>query len=692
LTNHWRNIPVLRMLFPFLTGVFAQIQMELPINFWLVGAIFFCVLASLFSFWKALKFSHPLLFGAIIGLFYISLGGALCQLRTPLSNPAHFGHLPSSDYLDAVISSVPEKGKNSYKTKAIVQAVFIEGNIYKTNGEILLYITEASNVLVNKGDRVMLLVNPTFIEGPQNPDEFNYRRYLYFHGLYHRVMISDEDQLVVLQRNYRKWWIDPFERLRILLVSKLRQALKDDNSFAVGSALILGQKNYLSPEIRQAYSSSGAMHVLAVSGLHVGIIYVIIIWVVSFIRGFKGDTFVRVMIVLMILWSYASITGLSASVLRACTMFSVVAISQIIGRKSGIYNSLSAAALLLLCFNPFMITEVGFQLSFAAVLGIVLMQSPLYNLLQINNKLLDKVWQITCVSLAAQLVTFPMGVLYFHQFPNYFILSNLIVIPAAFLVLVIGLAVLAVQFINPLFQLLGELLNWLLLALNYAVVYVEQLPYSLSSGLFFSIFEVWMVYLIIAFLILFVLKKDVIALIVIAGCTLLLLVSFTTRVADRRYYRTIVVNNIKGSLSINFLDGERNILLGDSALINNDARQIFHLKNYWYRLGFSEAERIDIKDSSIVNLPGFYRKDGFVNFHGFKIYVASERQNQTEKFTPPDIDWLVLSGKTRHEDYPGTIGEIVVSSGYRYRRICCTDSLPQFIDVRKEGALLRIIN
>jgi len=573
-----------------------------------------------------------------------------------------------------------------------VQAVFIEGVSHKTTGEILLYISEGSNVVINKGDRVMLLVNPLLIEGPQNPDEFNYRRYLYFHGLYHRVLISDDDQLVVLQRNYKKWWIEPFEQLRIQLVSKLREALKDDNSFAVGSALILGQKNYLSPEIRQAYSSSGAMHVLAVSGLHVGIIYVIIIWIVSFVKGFKGDAVFRVLIVLVALWSYASITGLSASVLRACTMFSVVAISQVIGRKSGIYNSLSAAALLLLCFNPFMITEVGFQLSFAAVLGIVLMQTPLYNMLHFNNKVLDKVWQITCVSLAAQLVTFPMGVLYFHQFPNYFVLSNLIVIPAAFLVLVTGLTLLAVQFITPMFEVVGELLNFLLIALNYAVVYVEKLPYSLSSGLFFSIFEVWMVYLIIAFLILFVLKKDIIALIVIASCALLFLVSITMRVADRRYYQTVVVNNIKGQLSINFLDGERNILLGDSTLINNDARQIFHLKNYWYRLGFNEALLIDVKDTNAINLPGFYRKNGFVNFHGFKIYVSAENQKNKMNTIPPEVDWLVLTGKTRYEDYLGAVGEIIVSSGYRYRKICCNDSLQNYIDVRKEGALLRVIN
>jgi competence protein ComEC len=691
--NQWRNIPVLRLLIPFLVGVFIQMQFDVTVIYWLVASLFLICILCVFVFWKGLKGQSYFAFGVLSGFLFFFMGAALCSIRTPIADSRHFSHFGDAEFLDCVINTTPEQGKNSFKTKALVQAVLVNGEIKQTNGDVLLYITHKSNVQLNKGDRILLAVTPVLVEGPQNPDEFNYRRYLFFHGLYHRVMISDNNQLRLIEENYKTWWVDPFERMRKKLVASLRQALTDDNAFAVGSALILGQKEYLSPELRNAYSSSGAMHVLAVSGLHVGIIYLILQQFFSFLKGFKGDKWLQLILILIALWTYAIITGMSPSVLRASTMFSAVAISQSLGRKSGIYNSLSAAALILLCFDPYMITEVGFQLSFAAVIGIVLFQPPIYNLIYVRNKWLDKVWQITCVSLAAQLITFPMGVLYFHQFPNYFLVSNLIVIPAAFIVLVVGISLLAFQFIPVVFQLLGFELNGILVALNTSVAYIEHMPYALTSGLYFSIFEVWMVYIIIAALALFVYQKDIHALMTISAAVLLLLFSFSVRVKDRRAQKTIVVNNIKGHTSINLIDGEKNILFADSALIANNSKQVFHLKNFWYRLGFKKATYIDIADTTTLNLPGLYRYKNFLSFHGYTLAINPEKGAFGNGENLPTIDLLVMTGKSKVEDYPTPVNEVILSSGYRYRNICCAENAEElpFIDVRKTGAWVKIL-
>jgi competence protein ComEC len=693
LVNQWRNIPVLRILIPFLVGVFIQMQFDVTVIYWLGASLFLICILGVFVFWKGLKGQNVFAFGVLAGLLFFFMGGALCVIRTPIADSRHFSHFGEAEFLDCVINTTPEQGLNSFKTKALVQAVLVNGEITQTKGDILLYITHKSNVQLNKGDRILLAVTPVLVEGPQNPDEFNYRRYLFFHGLYHRVMISDNNQVRLIEENYQTWWVDPFERMRKKLVATLRQALTDDNAFAVGSALILGQKEYLSPELRNAYSSSGAMHVLAVSGLHVGIIYLILQQFLSFIKGFKGDKWLQLILILVALWTYAIITGMSPSVLRASTMFSAVAISQSLGRKSGIYNSLSAAALILLCFDPYMITEVGFQLSFAAVIGIVLFQPPIYNLVYVRNKWLDKVWQITCVSLAAQLITFPMGVLYFHQFPNYFLVSNLIVIPAAFVVLVVGSSLLALQFIPVVFQLLGFELNGILVALNSSVAYIEHMPYALTSGLYFSIFEVWMVYIIIAALVLFVYQKDIHALMTISASVLLLLFSFSIRVKDRKAQKTIVVNNIKGHTSINLIDGEKNILFADSALIASNSKQVFHLKNFWYRLGYKEATYIDLADTTTLNLPGLYRCKNFLSFHGYTLAINPEKGAFGNSENLPPIDLLVMSGKSKVEDYPTPVNEVILSSGYRYRNICCAENADELavIDVRKTGAWMKVL-
>lgn len=691
--NQWRNIPVLRILAPFLVGVFIQMKFDITVDYWLVGALFLVCVLSVFVYWKGLKGQNVFAFGVLSGFFFFFMGGALCSIRTPISDSRHFSHHGDAEFLDCVINTTPEQGKNSFKTKALVQAVLVNGTVKQSNGDILLYITHRSNVVLSKGDRILLAVTPVLVEDPQNPDEFNYRRYLFFHGLYHRVMISDNNQVRVIEKGYQTWWVDPFEHMRTKLIAALRLALIDDNAFAVGSALILGQKEYLSPELRNAYSSSGAMHVLAVSGLHVGIIYLILQQFLSFIKGFKGDKWLQLILILVALWTYAIITGMSPSVLRASTMFSAVAISQSLGRKSGIYNSLSAAALILLCFNPYMITDVGFQLSFAAVIGIVLLQPPIYNLIYVRNKWLDKVWQITCVSLAAQLITFPMGVLYFHQFPNYFLISNLVVIPAAFVVLVLGISLLALQFIPVVFQFLGFELNGILIALNSSVAFIEQLPNALTSGLYFSIFEVWMVYILIAALALLIYQKDIHALIIISAAVVMLLFSFSIRVSERRGQKTIVVNNIKGHTSINLIDGEKNILLADSALINSDSKQAFHLKNFWYRLGFKKSIFIDIADTATLNLPGLYRKENFLSFHGYTMAINPAKGAFGKSENLPEIDLLIMSGKSKVEDYSAPVNTVILSSGYRYRNICCAEKADQipYIDVRKTGAWIKVL-
>ena len=122
--------------------------------------------------------------------------------------------------------------------------------------------------------------------------------------------------------------------------------------------------------------------------------------------------------------------------------------------------------------------QVGFQLSYLAVIGIVFFQPRIYNKLTVKNKILDYIWSITAVSLAAQLVTFPLGLLYFHQFPTYFLMSNLIVIPAAFVLLILGVLLFLTSFFNPISTILGMIMNEIVEWVNYLVLYIDQLPFS----------------------------------------------------------------------------------------------------------------------------------------------------------------------------------------------------------------------
>ena len=209
-------------------------------------------------------------------------------------------------------------------------------------------------------------------------------------------------------------------------------------NFAVVTALVLGMDDYLDNDTRKEFSSAGAIHILCVSGLHVGVIYMVLNALLFFLKRNKYARALRSLILLIGIWFYAMLTGLAPAVLRAATMFSFVIIGTGIKRKAGVFNSLTVSAFILLLFNPFLIYNVGFQLSYAAVIAIVAIQPTIYQIWQPKNKIADNIWGITTVSVAAQLGTAPLGLFYFHQFPNYFIITNLIAIPLATLILYAG--------------------------------------------------------------------------------------------------------------------------------------------------------------------------------------------------------------------------------------------------------------
>ena len=309
------------------------------------------------------------------------------------------------------------------------------------------------------------------------------------------------------------------------------------------------------------YSSSGAMHVLAVSGLHVGIIYLLLNSLFLFFEKFKYGKYLKAVFLILSLWAYALLTGLSPSVLRAATMFSFIIIGSALKRQTNIYNTLAASAFVLLLYNPYILLQVGFQLSYAAVLGIVYLQPKLYKLIYTKHWLLDKIWAITTVSIAAQLATFPLDIYYFHQFPNYFLLSNLFVIPLATFIIGGGV-LLFVTSVIPFFPgSLAWVVNKILMLLNFSVQWVENLPYSLSLGISITVLETIIVYTIIILFFSSIIKwKPRLLQLSLA------LVIFFMILQIKEQYRTgkqqyFIVYDVPKERAIDFVDGNKNYFI-----------------------------------------------------------------------------------------------------------------------------------
>ncbi len=504
----------------------------------------------------------------------------------------------AGQYLDSarawvlVLSEEPLERERSYKVTGRITAVLLPSRQIPAEGRVLLYFAkDSSSAGLRYGDKLLLRPMISELDGPKNPNEFNYRKYLGFHQIYHRAFVKEGDYKIL--GNEGRLFFKKIYALRKYLSELLEEKLPSESARAVASALLLGQRDRVDEATIHNYSASGAMHVLAVSGLHVGIIFLILqLLIPEFSRSSIYSRFLRPFLFLAGIWSYAALTGLSPSVTRAATMFSFVIAGSVLDRKLNIYHSIAASAFFLLFIQPYLITEIGFLLSYFAVLGIVYIQPRLYSLLYFRNRLLDKAWAITAVSIAAQLATFPIAILFFYQFPVFFLISNLLVIPAAMLIVSGGVFLFLFSAIPSLGNALGYFLSAVIDLLNAGIALISRIPGVLAEGIVIDIPQTVLLYLFLLFLLLYFARKSF-AHLRNALLFLILFVAFTQyRSIMNRQYQGLTIYRIRGHSAVAFFSHKSAWVLADSALLSDRNALRFHMRHHWWNRGIRQIQRI----------------------------------------------------------------------------------------------------
>lgn len=483
---NWRRIPIVKIIIPYILGILiAQyfvsnivLQTSLPILF------FVSFLAYNYFFRK----SNQLRLVQVNGIFLMVVILVFAWARTLISNEQVEPLTEKTGYLKVEVESLSTTKKGD-KLKAEVQ--LLNGNF----GKAICYFPIDSTLTESS---VLVLKNKLKpISSVKNPLAFDYGNYLRNKGIYYQGFFNDKDyKWIENSDNFslKKW----SKRLRNTLLKTLKENKVTESQYAIAAALLLGDKSALDDDLKEAYSVAGAMHVLAVSGLHVGIVFMLLQFLMGRYKNkSKQMRWWEALISILFLWFFALLTGMGPSVIRASTMFSFVVIGQAMNRRVSIYNIIAASALLLLIIDPKMIFEVGFQLSYLAVIGIIYFQPKIANWFYVRNKYLDYVWQLTAVSIAAQISTLPITLYYFHSFPTYFFLTNLLVIPAASVVIALGVIVLITSFIPVVSSIFGVILNLVLVWLNKGVFFISLLPGSKISGISIGEVEVLLLYSII---------------------------------------------------------------------------------------------------------------------------------------------------------------------------------------------------
>lgn len=583
LKKHNLKIPlVFKLLIPLIFGVIIAFYTDFKIGFNLVLFFFFLLFVLTIPV-VSRQVKIRSYFGFFTGLFFFCLGNYLVEMQTNNLHEHYFftANLDDDEVVQVRILDEPEEKENSIKCFANVEKIGDE----KCVGKVLLYFQKSEeSQSLNYGDIICFQARFQQIKPNGNPKEFDYSRYLKINDIIHQAYIKNEVwQKVGEERNQ---FYEGILEVRSYLDGVLTSSGLENSELMVAKALILGEKESLDRETLRTYSSAGAMHVLAVSGLHVGIVMLIFSFFLKPIKRLPKGKLVFICSVIALIWFYALVTGMSSSVLRATVMFSFVIIGKEMERETSVYQSIFVSAFILILIEPLVIFQVGFQLSYLAVIGIVYLQPKIYNLFYTKYKILDKVWQISSVSIAAQLATFPLGLYYFHQFPNFFMISNLIVIPLAFAILIVGMVYFLVIWIPVLNLIVFEILNFLLRFLNIGVKWVEELPYSIYWGVSIEWYEVFWLYLILVLGALAFIYRRAKMMLSAMGAVVVLLIYNVGENYVLQAQNQVVIYNVNKSVAIDFFYGRDNRFFADEALYLDEDKLLFHVKHNWfYRTG-----------------------------------------------------------------------------------------------------------
>ena len=500
----WSKAPFVRILIPFIAGLLIyRSGWNFADHSWIMPSLIALMLtyaAWLFIFKSLNTYKTRFLQGAIIMYCILSFGWLTAHYSDLRNRNDFIGNLTTNQAIELIlkIDNTVEQKNSNMKTTATALAVKNDSVWTRCSGKILLYIANPDTApTLTYGDVIAVKCYLNEVQNPLFNSDFNYKKYLADKNIFHQTYIRD-DHYTLLEKKQGNVIMTFALSVRDRMVGILQNKLGDNDESGVVAAMLTGYRADISADMMNAYNKAGVIHIMSVSGLHVGVIYIMITAFASLFGWFKKKKWLNVLLVLSLIWFYAFLTGLSASVLRSAVMISFVVIGTALQRNISPYNSLAAAAFLLLAFNPGSIGKIGFQLSFVAVLGILLFQRPLYNLWHIRNKWLDKIWQLACVSMAAQLITLPFILYYFGQFPVYFLISNMIVVPLSSLVLYAGMAAVLLSWIPFVNVAVSFITIWLTKAMNFIVVTIESLPGSVISNIYISAWPAMILVIIIA--------------------------------------------------------------------------------------------------------------------------------------------------------------------------------------------------
>ncbi len=480
------QFPLARVTLVFIIGIvfayYFQPSPNLVFTYLFVTAL---LLGSVY-FWSTKKSNLVRIFGISVYITAFGIGIGSQTIHTATYQKNHFTQIDSvfeqTHTFNLVLREKLKSSVSSQRYIAMVQKI----DTTICSGKIVLNIKKDSlhhSFIIGNRLQIQSSLYPN--STPKNPDQFDYGSYLKNKQIYGQLYVDDSDINISSQIEKDIWYYAA--QIRNTIITNLTKDGFNPTELNVAVALILGQQQDIDPEISKDYQYAGAVHILSVSGLHIGFLLLFVTFILKPIPNTKKGSFLKLVIILCSLWLFGILAGLAPSVVRSVTMFSFVAIGQHLRRSVNIYHTLLVSILLILLVQPAFLFDVGFQLSYLALFFILWFHPLLSSIWKPKNKISKYIWDILSVSFAAQIGTLPLSLYYFHQFPGLFFITNLVIIPLTGFIMGLGVLVMVLAYFDSSPIFLSKALEWSLFIIDKIIHTIASLEQFIIKDIPFSL-------------------------------------------------------------------------------------------------------------------------------------------------------------------------------------------------------------
>lgn len=561
-----------------------------------------------------IKFRLNWISGVFIHIIMITFGWMLMHLNVQKIKP--FKHLP----INVIIQEPLVNSNKSMKTIGS-----IDGH------KILLYFQKNDDLSeLSIGSQILLNKYPDTILNASNPGGFNFKLYAASQKIYYQTYLKKGDYQIAntQQISLAKKML---HQLSVWVLKTINTFIPKNKEASVAEALLIGYKKNVDYQLLQAYSNTGVVHIIAISGLHLGMIYGLLLFILKPLKKNRKSKWLQSCIILTVIWIFTLVAGAAPSILRSAIMFSFIILAEQQDRSSPIYNGLAASAFCILYYNPLLLWDVGFQLSYAAVISIVAFSKPITNTLYFENKLLRTAWQLTAITLSAQICTLPLLLFYFHQFPNLFIFTNFIAIPLSGLILYLEILLLVISPFNSIATVIGKITSFLIHQMNELIENTAKIPFAVTENIQIDCWQTLFLYIFIICSAIWMMKKKSPMFLLALFCLTIFLGIRSVDFLTTKQQQKIVVYFAPKLSAIDIINGNKHQYIGNSSIYSDPLL----VKNYLTptRIHYRASEpTVLINNSSLIF--GTTKK----------LLIVSDTINLSSITAHQNIELIVLSG------------------------------------------------